>query len=121
MKQLLIPFFTCLLATKLSAQNLAFNQVKLISVSDTVPAGKVWKITNVLPSSNASNNVILIEVNGVNIAVKGRDYMLQTNSNYTPATAAWTTLNGAYWLPAGTALAKGSYCEYISVIEFNTQ
>lgn len=121
MKQLLILFFTCLLATKLSAQNLEFNQVKLISVSDTVPVGKVWKVTNVLPSYNASNSAVTIVVNSKYITVKGRDYVNQTNANYTPAMAAWTALNGAYWLPAGTVLAKGSYCEYISVIEFNTQ
>ena len=31
--------------------NLQFNQVKLVSTVETVPAGKVWKLENYLPSS----------------------------------------------------------------------
>jgi hypothetical protein len=31
--------------------NLQFNQVKLVTVQETIPVGKVWKVTGILPSS----------------------------------------------------------------------
>ena len=121
MKKLLTILITILFSALLSAQNLEFNQVKLVSALETVPVGKVWKVTNVLPSTGAYNSNVDIKVNNTLVRVKSRDYYNQTNSNYTPSMSSWTTLNGAYWLPAGTTLEKDGNCEYISVIEFNTQ
>ena len=121
MNNLITTIFTVLFSLQLSAQNLEFNQVKLVSALETVPVGKVWKVTNVLPSTGAYNNNVDIIVNNTVIRVKSRDYYTVTNANYTPSMSSWTTLNGAYWLPSGTTLEKSTNCEYISVIEFNTQ
>lgn len=49
MKTKFLTTLMMLFVTICSAQNLEFNQVILIdSIADTVPAGKVWKVENVL-------------------------------------------------------------------------
>ncbi len=115
MKKTLLFLITLFSFSQLLAQNLEFSQVKLVSTIETVPVGKVWKVTNVMPSAT-SNSVVSIKVNGINIYVKGRDYISGSATQ-----SAWTVLSGAYWLPAGTTLETHSNCEFISVIEFLTQ
>ena len=51
-----------------SQGNLQFNQVKLVSTIETVPAGKVWKVENYLPSSQ-----LAIDLNGVHFMQKKWD------------------------------------------------
>ena len=59
MKTLSFLFFTFLLLNTIYSQgNLQFNQVKLVSAIETVPAGKVWKVTNFLPTPNGNYQAI---------------------------------------------------------------
>ena len=73
MKKLLTILITLLFATQLSAQNLEFNQVKLVSTIETVLVGKVWKVTNVLPSTSAYNSHVDIKVNNNVIRINFRE------------------------------------------------
>ena len=105
--------------------DLQFSQVKLVSVIETVPAGMVWKVTNIMPSIESvsvtnSPRSVNIKVNGISVIVKARDFHRENNIEGITM-SAWTTLSGAYWLPAGTTLAVDDNCVYISVIEFSTQ
>ena len=108
------PFFSF-------SQNLEYNKVLLVSNEQTVPIGKVWKITNVLPNLTGAGNLKIL-VNDIDIIVafshstNGNAYNSnpQTNNhNY------YSSLNGAYWLPEGTTLKAADNVQYISVIEFN--
>ena len=101
------------------SQNLEYSKVLLVSTIDTVPSGKVWKITNVLPVLEAAGKISIF-VNNSEIITSftyGNNGCsgcgVGNNQNY------YTGLNGAYWLPAGTSLSAGENTQYISVIEFN--
>ena len=120
MKKILILLFTFFSYSQLFAQDLEFSQVKLVNTLETVPEGKVWKVTNVLPAENSVNGFIKIRVNGILIIVKSRDYVSINNIEGT-AMSSWTSLSGAFWLPAGTTLSADMNCEFISVIEFSIQ
>jgi len=103
--------------------NLQFNQVKLVTVQETIPAGKVWKITGILPSigfrytSSASTPPweYAIMVNGNQRIIGHSSY---GNGAFGSGFTA-QNLGGDLWLPAGTNLAVGSNVGEISVIEFN--
>ena len=104
-----------------TSYNLGFSQVKLVgNTTETVPSGKVWKITNIMPSTTAATSSVDIKVNGNSVRVKAEDYRHSTGQNQS-LSSSWTILSGAYWLPAGTSLAAHSNCEYISVVEFNIE
>ena len=124
MKTLSFLFFTFLLLNKIYSQgNLQFNQVKLISVIETVPAGKVWKVTNFLPTPNGNYQAIsqpgvaeyLININGVAMNLGRRAYY---NNNYNHQLAE-VRHTGDIWLAAGTTLAVFQNIAHLSVIEFN--
>ena len=103
------------------SQNLAFSEVKLVSTLDTVPEGRVWKITNVL-STLSNQGDIVIKVNGNEIITafskgsngSGPSSRQTNNHNY------FSSLDGAFWLPSGTTLEAWTNTQYISVLEFNT-
>ena len=64
-KIILISFLilSCSLFYGQGSSNLGFSQVKLVgTTTETVPTGKVWKITNVLPSQTNSNSSVLIRL-----------------------------------------------------------
>ena len=82
MKKLIKILTVILFSLQLSAQNLEFSRVVLVSSQDTVPAGMVWKVTNVLPSTSAYNSHVDIKVNNTVVRVKSRDYYNQTNGRY---------------------------------------
>ena len=108
---MVIPFFGY------TQGDLQFSQVKLVSAIETVPVGMVWKVTKVLPSTAAGGQeqAIDIKVNGIAVRLKAATY---ANS---VGVTTWSTLDGTFWLPAGTTLAVDRNCVYISVIEFSTQ
>ena len=94
------------------SQTLQFSQVLLIgSNTQTVPAGKVWKVETALPSvlnQNAERQLsIIIDNNTVGI---GGSINWGSNLNI---------LDQPFWLPAGTTLAAGQSVFRVSVIEFN--
>ena len=124
MKTLSFLLFTFLLLNKVYSQgNLQFNQVKLVSAIETVPAGKVWKVTNFLPTPNGNYQAIsqpglaeyLININGVAVNL-GRRAFLNNNYSFQMAEVRHT---GDIWLAAGTTLSVFQNIAHLSVIEFN--
>ena len=121
---MVIPFFGY------TQGDLQFSQVKLVSAIETVPVGMVWKVTNVMPSTESvsfsdgsgTNNLrtVNIKVNGISIIIKATEF-LDSLFGVGVTSSAWTTLSGPYWLPAGTTLAADDNCVYISILEFSTQ
>ena len=123
-KIILISFLilSCSLFYGQGSSNLGFSQVKLVgTTTETVPTGKVWKITNVLPSQTNSNSSVLIKVNGNNIEIISNNRDQDANQYTDPSISSMTILNGAIWLPANTDLQASDNCQYISVVEFNIE
>jgi len=104
---------------------LQFGQVKLVSSTETVPAGRVWKATGIMPfqqtSWPTSPVYYTIQVNGNNTTVG--------HSAYGRATSGSSFGTGSYsspavppvfplWLPAGATIGTGVNVHAISVIEF---
>lgn len=108
--------------TKAQNSELKFNQIKMVSTSETVPSGKVWKVEAALAGNGLHNGSSTIEVvktitvNGNDVVIAGRSYATQSSDgnqsygNYTKF---------PFWLPAGATLAAGSGVFEISVMEFN--
>ncbi len=110
--------------------NLQFNQVKLVTSTETVPVGKVWKIESVIyniaatasgyQASNGSCNSSTYESTSIEIAGiptkvgQGTQAASYSNLQYTHS---YTIL--PLWIPAGTTLSGGTCLNKISVIEFN--
>jgi hypothetical protein len=93
--------------------NLQFNQVLNIeftsgvSTTYTVPAGKVWKMENVLLGS--LNNYACMNFNGTTY------YLRQHNTS----SSSWD--NFPFWLGTGQTFSIGGSCSpgLLSIIEFN--
>jgi hypothetical protein len=124
MKIYLVLFAFIFFGAQSKAQgNLQFNQVKLVSAIETVPAGKVWKVTNFLPTPNGNYQVLtqpglaeyLININGVAMNLGRRAYY---NNNYNHQLAE-VRHTGDIWLAAGTTLSAFQNIAHLSVIEFN--
>lgn len=130
------------------AQSLEFNQVKLVSSQETVPAGKVWKVESVLSpevryptggsSFQSNSKIILVNSNqvaiyeeflngaglGFNGCCGGGSYMssLGSSVNNTETHLIHVSREGTrlpIWLPAGSTLQASTNVHEISVIEFN--
>lgn len=129
---MLLPLL--LIAFAMHAQGtLQFNQVKLVTTSQTVPTGKVWKVESVIASSDLGiNNTGTTETKSTQITIGGNTcYINQTstwvgssnsgsNANPRPYGMAASEITALpIWLPAGTTLAAGTNTQAISVIEFN--
>ncbi len=126
MKYLLSLLFLSFLSLSALAQgNLQFNQV--LKVSDqvqTVPAGKVWKVTSYW-QANVTNTSSTQSTCGNSsrhtpFVVDGQSFYVFRNVS--------TGLNSVYmapsndfpmWLPAGTTLQTQCSKDFLSVIEFN--
>jgi hypothetical protein len=111
--------------------NLQFNQAKLVTAIETVPAGKVWKIESVIyhigqassgvqSTNGGCNNSAYYESTAIEIAGtptkvgQGTQAASYSNLSYTHS---YTIL--PLWLPSGTTLSGGTCLNKISVIEFN--
>jgi hypothetical protein len=141
MKKLLVILISCCaLSLVSSAQSLQFSTVLLVDNNQqTVPAGKVWKVTSI--SGGARNFCIDIpsspyyaRANGLGFYVNGTlmGKMTSTSStHYTdPACSASGCCAGSFgtigengdmvpmWLPAGTTLEAVAPEILLSVIEF---
>ena len=55
-KIIFITLLFCGLAFTVQSQSLQFSQVLLVSSLDTVPQGKVWKITSILATTSSTSN-----------------------------------------------------------------
>ena len=126
MKQLLVFFFFGL-GSMLHAQSLQFSQVKLVTNQETVPAGKVWKLTGCGYSATisgmvstgqgsgaSSNSDHFILINGQNRAVRS----VRAAGGYNHASGVVWETHWPLWLPSGATLSAGSGVGEISVIEF---
>ncbi len=125
-----------LLFTRLSAQgNLQFNQVLVLnsqSGTQTVPAGKVWKITAQNTSGGiyfynwSSNDLVTWSVNNPNPctgATSGTSSLRQIRKRMCPKSNNALVLNGVttalsesgpFWLPAGATV------DILETVCFNT-
>ena len=131
MKKLYFILFILLNQLALAQGNLQFNQVKLVTALETVPAGKVWKIESVIYNIAEGSTTYQTgnyggcntnDYNSAAIIVAG------TPTKVGQGTSPLAYSNGAYvhsytilpiWLPAGTTLSGGICLNKISVIEFN--
>jgi hypothetical protein len=128
MKKALIILSILFIAIGAKAQgNLQFNQVKLVTTVQTVPANKVWKVENILPSAaltvsgftSSSINFTLL-VNGTAIYwLSSSNAGNNTGAGLVSSPVTQTIGQNPIWLPSGTTLAVGSNVNSISVIEFN--
>jgi len=94
--------------------NLQFNQVKLVTTVDTVPAKKVWKVESVLYSNANTNSYI--SLNGTSLLVRYINYVQIGTTGV--ASLIWE-MKYPFWLPAGSTLAKSTNVESISIIEYD--
>ena len=130
MKSIVLFIFLVCLGMSYAQGNLQFNQVKLVSALETVPAGKVWKIESVIynipqtasgyQSTNGGCSYIYYESTAIEIAGiptkvgQGTQPAAYSNLAYTHS---YTML--PVWIPAGTTLSGGTCLNKVSVIEFN--
>lgn len=131
--------FMCITFGFWSQGNLQFNQVKLVSVQETVPAGKVWKMENYMPSSQLANDInrqpntavaggtknFIALINGNQVFLQttitrevGRNDGYWSQDGYAAA-ADFKILALPFWFPAGTTVAASSNILYLNVVEFN--
>jgi hypothetical protein len=128
MKQSIIIVFLFLSLRLFSQGNLQFNQVKLVTTSETVPAGKVWKIENILPgvrptTTSWGNATLDFTININNQTV----YYLSSESKGSLFGNGQTGIssisvgigNSPIWLPAGSILSAGTNVLSVNVLEFN--
>ena len=126
MKNIITSAFLLLLFTSFgiaqSGNQLEFNQVILVSSTQTVPANKVWKVESALGGVGLHNGTSngeftkLITVNGNSVVVASRSYATQSadgNQSYGDITRM------PFWLPEGSTIAAGSGVFEISILEFN--
>ena len=131
MKKLYFILFVLLNQLAFAQGNLQFNQVKLVTALETVPAGKVWKIESVIyniPSEMSSYQTsqslscgvntfqnFAIEVAGVPTKTgQGVNALQLSNITYTQG---YTEL--PIWLPGGATLSGGPCLNKVSILEFN--
>ena len=131
MKKLYFILFILLNQLAFAQGNLQFNQVKLVTALETVPAGKVWKIESVIyniPSEMSSYQTsqslscgvntfqnFAIEVAGVPTKTgQGVNALQLSNITYTQG---YTEL--PIWLPGGATLSGGPCLNKGSILEVN--
>jgi len=96
---------------------LQYSGVKLISSSQTVPQGKVWKIESILGNQYEMVN---INISGTKILVNNNPvYFYEHSSPCLSSDNTFFPVKLPMWLPENTALAPSTGVVYISVIEFN--
>ena len=139
MKTPLLLLFLIIYYQNVAQGNLQFSQVKLVSATETVPAGKVWKLQNFLPNVSLFTDItrnqqnptsggirnFIILVNGISIYLQttvtrevGRSDSYWSQDGYATA-ASSSILNEPIWLSSGTTLAASTNLQFVSVIEFN--
>jgi hypothetical protein len=121
----LFVLMACALGGMAWGQTLQFSQVLLVSSNtQTVPAGKVWKVENILASSSlvASGNQTVnfsITVDNSQVFVAGANSQVNVyNQGVQSMSSTSNQLVQPIWLPAGSTLAAGQNVFRVSVIEF---
>ena len=117
--------------TALGQGSLHFNQVKLVTTAQTVPANKVWKVESVIfPIPADDPPFVTSGSTGCSFNTR-RNYAISIDGTLTKVgnlASAFTNGSWEYffmtttlpvWLPAGATLSGGPCNNKISVIEFN--
>jgi hypothetical protein len=120
--------FSVLSSLLYSQGNLQFNQVKKVSVLETVPINKVWKIEGFVYGSSLPNfsgiNTDQIIASNDNVQIDGIQIIVRSLRGAMGAYGGgkemeiWQ-INYPIWLNYGSTLAASSGVQFISVIEFN--
>jgi len=115
-KIIFITLLFCGLAFSAQSQSLTYSKVILLTSLDTVPQGKVWKITAYLPSSHwivgsSGDKAVTIKLNNQNRYLTSS----RGDNNYGKAAAVAPM---PIWIPAGTTLEPYTLCGSLSIIEF---
>jgi len=110
-KIIFITLLFCGLAFTAQSQSLIYSKVILLTATDldTVPQGKVWKVTS-YQSSAGANQSIYMKVNNTGMAIYSRHF--QSNSQVKRESPF------PMWFPAGTTIQPWSYCDFLNIIEF---
>jgi hypothetical protein len=115
------------------AQSLSFGQVKLVTTSQTVPAGTVWKVESViynipfdnsLIQSSSSSSCSSGAYRNAAIEIDGTPTKVGPGSQPQPYSSAGNFMSSTIlpvWLPAGTSLSGGPCLNKVSVIEFTIE
>jgi hypothetical protein len=107
---------------------LSWSRALIVTAEEIVPAGKVWKITNYLPScalqlnnSDSSRDFTMI-VNGNVTYLYGIDTAYSIfNGNPTTYGYSGGLSSSDFWIPEGTVLAPGNCVWGLSIVEFSVQ
>jgi hypothetical protein len=92
--------------------------VSLITSSTTVPTGKKWKITSVLPSNSIiSSGDFSIKINGL-ITFIGGVSIGQTGSTGGVFNNQYFMLNNEIWLPEGSTIEPNTNILGITIQEY---
>jgi hypothetical protein len=132
MKTPLLLLFLIIYYQNIAQGNLQFSQVKLVSTTETVPAGKVWKLQNFLPNVSLFTDITRNQTNPTSGGIRNFSIYLQTtvtrdvgrsdsywNQDGYATAASSSILNEPIWLSAGTTLAASTNVQFVSIIEFN--
>jgi len=104
--------------------NLQFSQAKIVSGTETVPNGKVWKLNSFLPTQvyhsafGANPRIYSVNINGIDRQV-GHSGIGDSNSQFS---SSMSFIELPLWLPAGTTInpvVSAGYIWGINIIEFN--
>ena len=102
----------------LSIQEIDNTNLKchLITTSTTVPIGKKWKLSSVLPSQNfIGRKEFIIKINGNSIYVGNSEDFYNANAW---GAMTFDLMKGNIWLPEGTVIEPSTNLYGISVIEY---
>jgi hypothetical protein len=116
MKFVVLLFACVALSSAAFSQNLEFSQVKLVTSSESVPAGKVWKVTSYIPT-DVFNGVVDPTRHGIGINGTLRRVGHSSSTDSVPM----STIPFPLWFPAGTVIdpaISGSNVYAVTVIEF---
>ena len=119
-KIIFITLLFCGLAFTAQSQSLTYSKVILLTALDTVPQGKVWKITSFLPNVNYlpstyGGGTVPAEIE---MKVNGNSSVLAAAVQGNYSTANSVVFPFPIWLPAGTTLEPSTNCGSLSIIEF---
>jgi hypothetical protein len=132
MKKILLLLSILFIALGADAQgNLQFNQVKLLSATETVPANKVWKVESIVYSSEiasatawgsngysgttTSAQIDKITING-NLVTVRKSSSSAANAN---ANSLIWEISYPIWLRPNDIISPSTGVLYINAIEFN--
>lgn len=116
-KIIFIALLFCGLAFTAQSQSLTYSKVILLTSLDTVPQGRVWKVTSYTANDNPSyNTTTWVRCKFNNIENNLSTMRMTGNSTYGYATTRETPF--PIWLPAGTTVEPFTNCGSLSIIEF---